>query len=130
MVSTEIVNTTNQEHADFQCLGLTSQAAGTPCQASQRLAKGGIEAFNEGSIDLPATLGGCQTGLYPLAIALHNPAFNGQLVDAATLHNLHDVDALPGDQAWTAPLTDPQGGAKGFLEGIDITHQPIHESVK
>jgi len=63
MMSTEVVDTTDQIHASLQSFDLPSQGAATPDKIGQALAEGGIQPLDEGGVDHASILTGFEQPL-------------------------------------------------------------------
>ena len=79
MISTEIVDTTQNIHPSLQSLRLTSQSAGAPGQVGQAFSEGSIQAFDESGVDPPLPLDGLDERRGLVDTALDNASLSGQL---------------------------------------------------
>jgi hypothetical protein len=130
MRMTEIVQTANDIHASFQGLNFASQGTSSPGKAIETLTKGGVEALDEGGIDLPSALCFLDDGLDHRFTALHNAPRNVQLPIDTLFDNLHNGDVRPGNQlrASQFSLAARQSCPKSFAEGRDVACQTIQPS--
>jgi hypothetical protein len=72
VMSTEVVDATDQIHVRLQGFDLPSQSATTPHQTGQALAEGGVEPFNEGGVDGARSPAGDNQTLNQFSAALNN----------------------------------------------------------
>ena len=98
MISTEVVNTTQDIHASLEGFGLASQSTGAPGQRSQALAKGGVKPLNESSINDPDPLAGLDKALNHLLATLNDASINGQPTGCSGFDHLNDSHLGPSIQ--------------------------------
>ena len=72
MKVTEVVDAAEHIHAVLQGLAMAGEVAGPPKETGQALAEGGLEPFNIGRVDHPATLGGFQQAIDHCLFALQS----------------------------------------------------------
>ncbi len=98
MVGTQIVNTTDEEHARFRCFGLASQMPSPARQTGQALADSGIDALDKCGVDDTPLLAVHQAPFHLRGVALCDPTRNRQAIRTAAFDDLHNVDIRPSDQ--------------------------------
>ncbi len=126
MVSTEIVNTTNDIHPGVQGLRLASQRAGAASQHSEALVEGGIEPFDESGIDPASTLRMLDQLSDLVGTALHNATADGKVTRGAVFDHLDNRQFRPSALFAATGLTPARYfAAKGALQGLDIARQTI-----
>jgi hypothetical protein len=127
MIGTKVIDTADNKHPRLQGLWLTGQVAAAASQPSQALAKGGIEPFNEGRVNLATPLAAVQQLCHLLSTGLNNPADNGQSTIDPLFDHLHDGDFRPGPQMAATELTPARNRTpKSSLKGTDVAHQSIY----
>ena len=126
VIGTEIVNTAQDKHARLQSLRLTSQSASAAGQVRQAFAKGGIEAFNESSVDAAVTLSGLDNGFNLVRTSLDDTTLDREGTSGTVFDHLHQVQFGPRVQLGSTRLTmTRQFGAKSAIEGSHIAGQAI-----
>lgn len=100
MLHTEIVDATYKEHPRLQGLALPGQGSRPSRQAAQASAKGPVQPFDEGSVDVAFALrqfDHIRDGLFRPLIDMTCHAHNSIVL--ISLDHLRDQNVGPGDQA-------------------------------
>src|SRR5215211_1468552 len=121
MSHAEVIDAAQQEHGGVNRLGSASQSAGATGKTVKSLTKGGIEAFNVGSVDDAALLGRGEQVREQGLCALHNAPLYGQDCSLTTLDHLRDEQVRPRAEVRSSALPRVNGGAKSLSKGPHIT---------
>lgn len=105
MVGAEIVKTTNDIHAGLQGLGLSGQSSGSAGQDIEPLTEGGIEPFNESSVNAALTLAGLDQPGNLLGTPLNNTTADVELSRCTNFDHLHHCQFRPSPPATATELT-------------------------
>jgi len=92
----EVVEAAYQAHAGGQSLSLMGQMASAARQGTDRLAKGGSEAFDESGIDHAFSLCRLDQPFHQVFRTLRNAPLHVQDAFHALFDDLHNGDVLPG----------------------------------